>query len=74
MKSFRAIWNNEVIAEANDTVLVEGNHYFHRDSIKMDVLEKIEKTTHCPWKGEAEYYNINVGGETNPATNRPAGS
>ena len=66
MKSFRAMWKGKVIAEASSTVLVEGNHYFHRDSVKMDLLTKIPKTTHCPWKGDAAYYDLTVDGETNP--------
>lgn len=61
----RAIWNGEAIAESNDTVEVEGNHYFPAASVKTEFM--IPSNTHstCPWKGEASYYSVEVGGETN---------
>lgn len=61
----KAIWNNEVIAESNDTVVVEGNHYFPMNSVNEDYLEKSSTSTRCPWKGEASYYSLNVNGEIN---------
>ncbi len=61
----KAIWNDKVIAESNDTVIVEGNHYFPEDSINKEYLEKSETTSHCPWKGDASYYSLNVDGEIN---------
>ncbi|MBB3764384.1 DUF427 domain-containing protein [Sphingomicrobium lutaoense] len=61
----KAMWNGEVIAESDDTVVVEDNHYFPRDSVKMDRLVPSEHTSHCPWKGEASYYSIKAGGVTN---------
>ncbi len=61
----KAIWNNEVIADSNDTVIVEGNHYFPVSSVNKDFLEKSSTTTHCPWKGEASYYSLKVKGEIN---------
>jgi uncharacterized protein (DUF427 family) len=60
----RAIWNGTVIAESDDTVVVEGNHYFPRASLRDDVL--VESATHtvCPWKGLASYYSLSLGGTT----------
>lgn len=61
----KAIWNNEVLAESNETVSVEGNHYFPPESVKMDFFSESDKQTVCPWKGTAKYYNITVNGKTN---------
>ena len=61
----RAIWNGKVIAESNDTVVVEGNHYFPRESVDQGVLVDSSKHTTCPWKGEASYFSLDVDGETN---------
>jgi len=61
----KAVWNNEVLAESNDTVVVENNHYFPRDTLNMEYFIASETTTHCPWKGEASYYSLEVNGETN---------
>ena len=62
----KAIWKDTVIAESNDTVVVEGNHYFPADSLKREYVAPSATTSHCPWKGEASYYSLSVGGETNP--------
>jgi uncharacterized protein (DUF427 family) len=61
----RAIWNDTVIAESDDTVVVEGNHYFPAASVDQEVLRPSSTTTHCPWKGDASYYSLEVGGQTN---------
>lgn len=61
----KAIWNNQVIAESDDTVIVDGNHYFPADSIRKQFFQTAEKTTVCGWKGTANYYDIVVDGETN---------
>ena len=61
----RAIWNDAVIAESDDTVVVEGNHYFPVASVDPAVLRPSSKTSHCPWKGEASYYSLEVDGQTN---------
>ena len=61
----RAIWNGEVIAESNETVIVEGNHYFPIDSVRAEVLQPSGTTTQCPWKGTASYYTLDVNGEQN---------
>ena len=62
----KAIWNNEVIAESDDTVVVEGNHYFPRVSLHEAYLEPSQTTTVCGWKGTAHYYTLNVAGQRNP--------
>jgi len=62
----KAIWNGEVIAESDDTVVVEGNHYFPRSSVREDFLRPSETHTVCPWKGTASYYTLEVGGQQNP--------
>jgi uncharacterized protein (DUF427 family) len=62
----RAIWNGRVIAESEDTVVVEGNHYFPRAALAEDVITASATTTVCPWKGTAHYYSLQVDGQTNP--------
>lgn len=61
----KAIWNGQTIAESGNTVVVEGNHYFPRESVKTEYL--VESATHstCPWKGEASYFSLKVGGQEN---------
>lgn len=61
----KAVWKNTVIAESDDTVVVEGNHYFPVDAVKADLIETSDKTTVCPWKGTAHYYHVVVGAERN---------
>lgn len=61
----KATWNNEVIAESDATVVVEGNHYFPPDSVNKEHLQPSTTHTRCPWKGEASYYDVVVDGETN---------
>ncbi len=62
----KAIWNNTVIAESDNTVVVENNHYFPADSIKKEFFKPSNSHTTCPWKGVASYYTISVNGEENP--------
>ena len=62
----KAIWENEVIAESDRTVEVEGNQYFPPDAIKAEFLRPSEQHTTCPWKGLASYYNVEVNGKSNP--------
>ena len=62
----KAIWNAHVIAESDDTVLVEGNHYFPMDAVDPTVLRDSATTTTCSWKGLARYYTLAVDGATNP--------
>jgi uncharacterized protein (DUF427 family) len=61
----KATWRNAVLAESDDTVVVEGNHYFPEESLRREHFRESETHTHCPWKGEASYYDVIVGGETN---------
>lgn len=61
----KAIWNNEVIVESDDTVVVEGNHYFPSSAIDKRYLEPSSTTTFCSWKGTASYYSLIVGGKRN---------
>jgi uncharacterized protein (DUF427 family) len=61
----RAIWRDAVLAESDDTVVVEGNHYFPAEAIRREHFRPSETHTVCPWKGEASYYDIVVGDEVN---------
>lgn len=61
----RAIWRGAVLAESDDTVVVEGNHYFPRESVNEAYLHPSDAATHCPWKGDASYFTIEVDGERN---------
>ena len=61
----RATWNGEVIAESDDTVVVEGNHYFPADSVRSELLVDSSTTSICPWKGTASYHSIQVDGRVN---------
>ncbi|WP_400191171.1 DUF427 domain-containing protein [Hymenobacter sp. B81] len=61
----KAIWNNAVLAESDDTVVVENNHYFPADSLKREFFEDSIAGTTCPWKGRASYYSVRVGDELN---------
>ena len=61
----KAIWNNTVIAESDETVVVEGNHYFPRKDIKPEFFKDSDTHTVCPWKGTASYYNVEVDGNKN---------
>lgn len=60
-----AIWNDQVIAHSDRTVVVEGNHYFPREDVDPSVLEKSATTSICPWKGTARYYTIEIDGDRN---------
>jgi len=61
----QAIWNNTVLAESNETIVVENNHYFPRSTLISEFFVSSNTTSHCPWKGDANYYSINVNGEEN---------
>ncbi|MEA2683960.1 MAG: hypothetical protein QOK05_2288 [Chloroflexota bacterium] len=80
----KAIWNGTVIAESDQTVMVEGNHYFPASAVKSEYLRPSESHTVCPWKGTASYYTLEVDGaqnsdaawfypETKPAATRVKG-
>ncbi len=61
----KAIWNGEVIAESDDTVIVEGNHYFPDSSLRREFFSASPKRSTCPWKGTASYYDVEVAGRRN---------
>jgi len=61
----QAVWNGRIIAESDDTVVVEGNHYFPPSSIRAELFEAVDHTSVCPWKGTASYYDVVVDGERN---------
>ena len=61
----KAIWNNKVIAESDETIVIDTFCYFPPDSLKYKYLEKSNKHTACYWKGQASYYTINVDGKEN---------
>ena len=61
----KAIWNDQIIAESNETIVIENNHYFPPESIKEQFFNPSSTHTNCPWKGKASYYSLNVNGEEN---------
>lgn len=61
----RARWRGELLAESDETVIVEGNHYFPPDSIRRELFEASDTHTHCPWKGDASYLHVVIDGERN---------
>ena len=61
----KATWKGAVLAESDDTVVVEGNHYFPAGSMSREHFRESETHTVCPWKGTASYYDVLVGGEVN---------
>jgi len=61
----QAVWNGEIIAESDSTIIVEGNHYFPREAVKPEYLSDSTQTSFCPWKGTASYHSVHVGGKTN---------
>ncbi len=60
-----ARWNGTLIARSDDTVVVEGNHYFPRADVDAGLLQPSDTTSRCPWKGVARYHSLVAGGETN---------
>jgi uncharacterized protein (DUF427 family) len=63
--NMKAIWNDTVVAESDDTVLVEGNHYFPADALNQNFVSNSNHKTVCGWKGQASYYSLLVNGELN---------
>jgi len=61
----KAVWNGVVIAESDDTVVVEGNHYFPASALKREYTSFSNHKTSCAWKGQASYYSLLVNGEMN---------
>lgn len=62
----KAIWKGQIIAESDDTVIVEGNHYFPPESLRKEFLVESDHTSRCHWKGTASYFHVVVDGESNP--------
>jgi uncharacterized protein (DUF427 family) len=62
----KAIWNGEVLAQSEQTILLEGNHYFPPESVRRDLLRDSETHSVCPWKGIASYWHVEVDGQLNP--------
>lgn len=62
----KAVWNGVVIAESDKTEMVEGNHYFPPESVKREYFADCSRSSVCPWKGTASYYDVVVEGKTNP--------
>jgi uncharacterized protein (DUF427 family) len=61
----KATWNGAVLAESDDTVVVEGNHYFPVESLNQEYFTASDTHTVCPWKGTASYYSVAVDGKVN---------
>jgi len=61
-----AVWNGTTIADSDETVVVEGNHYFPRASVVADYLRPSDTHSTCPWKGEASYLSLEVDDVANP--------
>ena len=61
----KAVWNEVVLAESDDTEIVEGNHYFPPETVNMEHFKQSDHHTVCPWKGTASYYNVEAGGKVN---------
>lgn len=61
----KAIWNNTLIAESDDIVVIEGNPYFPLSSLNQKFVVESPTTSQCPWKGQAKYYTLQVDGEEN---------
>ena len=61
----KAIWKDRIIADSEDTVIVEGNHYFPADCVSSEYLRESATSTRCVWKGTASYYDVVVGDDVN---------
>lgn len=61
----RALWHDTVLAESDATLVVEGNHYFPENSLHYEYFRPSTHHSTCPWKGEANYMHVTVGGEVN---------
>ena len=61
----KAIWNGAVLAQSDKTIVVEGNHYFPPEAVNTEYLKPSATVSHCPWKGTASYYHVDVDGSVN---------
>jgi uncharacterized protein (DUF427 family) len=64
-KMATATWNGQIIAESDETEIVEGNHYFPPHTIRSEFFQPSDASSVCPWKGTASYYDVVVDGEVN---------
>ena len=62
----KALWNGTIIADSDDTVVVEGNHYFPASALRPDLVRTSDHRSHCGWKGTAHYFTLVVDGAENP--------
>jgi uncharacterized protein (DUF427 family) len=67
VSKMRALWNGAVLAKSDQTIVVEGNHYFPPDAVRREHLRDSDEHTVCHWKGLASYYNVVVDGQTGTA-------
>lgn len=61
----KAVWKNQLLAESDETIVIENNHYFPPSSLSKQFFMKSDTTTQCPWKGTASYYTVVVDGDKN---------
>jgi uncharacterized protein (DUF427 family) len=61
----KALWNEQLLAESNQTKVVEGNHYFPSDAINRAFFKPSDTHSSCPWKGKASYYSLEVNEKVN---------
>ncbi len=61
----KAIWKDKILAQSDETLIIENNHYFPPESLKREFFEISDTTSECPWKGRASYYHIRIGEDTN---------
>jgi uncharacterized protein (DUF427 family) len=65
IEMMQATWKGVVLAESDDTVVIDGNHYFPLESVRMEYFSPSQLRTTCPWKGQAKYYTVTVGDAVN---------
>jgi uncharacterized protein (DUF427 family) len=58
----KAVYEGVTIAQSDHTIVIEGNHYFPRESVRLEYLQPSAKHTTCPWKGQASYFTVTVNG------------
>lgn len=61
----KATWHDAVLADSDDTVVVEGNHYFPAEALHREHFRTSDHHSVCPWKGTASYYDVIVGAAVN---------
>jgi len=61
----KATWNGVVLAQSDETIIIEGNYYFPPESLRMEYFKETDTRSTCPWKGQASYYDIQVNGKLN---------